>query len=137
MNNDSTVSYSNARADESVSGITEIVLPEIDTTSSLSIVLPMLAHLSVQHDEKWFTWIAPRNVTKDLLADYGFAKHKVRLIHTRNDEECLWVFWDSLRIGNSGTVVAQLDTFSEIQRQKLESASEQGSTRGIVLRARH
>lgn len=118
------------------SGITEIVMPPISHGNSDCLVLPMLAHLSQQCKNEWFTWIAPQNVTKSLLDSYGFARDKVRLIHTKGDDASLWVFWSSLANGNSGTVVAGLSNLLEKDRQQLESASSKGKTRGIVLRHR-
>ena len=64
--------------------ITEIVLPSF-SSGSLTTVLPMLAELSKSNKDKWLTWVAPKNITKAMLEQYGFRCDNVRLIYTDND----------------------------------------------------
>ncbi len=118
------------------SGITEIVMPKAQGADNDLLVMPMLAHLSQQCADEWFTWIAPRNFSKSILDRYEFARDKVRMVHTKDDAVSLWVFWSSLTNGNSGTVVASLEWLSEKDRKLLENASLIGKTRGVVLRYR-
>jgi len=101
------------------------------------MVLPMLSHLSHSSEDKWFTWIAPQKVSKTRLISYDFAMSNIRFIHTENESESLWVFWDALANGNSANVVANINTLSESERKTLENASILGNTRGLVLRSRN
>ena len=121
--------------------LTEIVLAE-SQHESYEIILPMLAHLSQQEKDRWFTWITPQGALHGIdIQSYGFAKERVRIIHTRSDEESLWVLWEALSNSNSATVVAKLSHFGEYHLeehhwQELEQAAALGNTRGLVLRYR-
>ena len=129
--------YQDARqfsASESA-GVTEVVLPE-QSQSQLTLVLPMLAHLSRQSGDRWFTWIAPRNISRQMLTEYGFDLSKVRLIHTRDSEETLWVLWQALAEGNSDTVVASPGKVSDRALNRLEEAALIGRGRGLLIRYR-
>lgn len=117
------------------SGITEITLSNSGENGH-EIVLPMLAHLSRQAGDKWFTWVAPVGIDRNILEQYGFDLSRVRLVHTRNEEETLWVLWDALSNGTSGTVVASMDWLGKHDRDKLEHAAQKGSTTGLVLKYR-
>lgn len=116
-------------------GITEIVLPA-SNEHQYAYVLPMLAHLSQQTGNRWFTWIAPRGINRKLLLDYGFALDKVRIIHTSNDEQTSWVLWDALAMGNSATVVVSHESLSAQDINKLEEAARIGDSQGLLLRHR-
>lgn len=124
-----------------VRGITEIVLPAAIEHQS-AYVLPMLAHLSRQTEDRWFTWIAPRawispqGINRKLLQDFGFALDKLRIIHTHNDDETRWVLWDALAMGNSATVVASYESLSAQEIGKLEEAARIGDAQGLLLRHR-
>lgn len=125
------------RRDESGSdepGITEIILP--DLVSSTALVLPMLAHLSQQKQDRWFTWIVPSAVTKADLESYNFSMQHMRILCAKDDETRLWLLWESLANGNSGTVVACLHDLKEADHAKLQLACAKGGTRGIILRSR-
>lgn len=127
--------YSKQHSNQDNIGITEIVLPGNDADCH-EMVLPMIAYLSHQNQDKWLTWIAPKNISKTILQQYDFAKHNIRLIHPQNNQEGLRIFWDALTNGNSNTVIGSLNFFSDKDRRNLEIASRQGHTRGIVLRTR-
>lgn len=116
-------------------GITEVVLPA-SSEHQYVYVLPMLAHLSRQCKDRWFTWIAPRGINRKLLLDYGFALDKLRIIYTRNDQDTLRVLWDALAMGNSDTVVVSYESLNESDVSKLEAAARQGQTQGLLLRHR-
>ena len=118
---------------DSLGGLTEIIVAnkQLDLPT---IVYPMLAHLSQQSGNKWFTWIS-NNVSseKKSLSEFKFSRDKVRLINSKSHEEQLWMFWEALAQGNSETVVASFQYLTESERQKLEIAAIRGNTRGIVL----
>lgn len=114
------------------SSITEIILPKNRSISD-NLVLPMLAHISHQCTNRWLTWIAPQHISKYMLAPYGFASKKVRMIHSHCDAERIEAALRSLEIGNSEVVAACLEHLPEAARSQLERASAKGKTRGIVL----
>jgi len=117
-------------------GVTEIVLSHNSAQGGYELVLPMLAHQSRNCEDRWFTWVAPENVSKALLQQYDFDLRKVRLIHTKSDIETLWVLWDALHNGNSSMVVGSLREISSSDCAKLEDAACQGDTQGLLLRVR-
>ncbi|VUD66239.1 Cell division inhibitor SulA [Thalassocella blandensis] len=118
---------------ESIGGITEISVANKNVDLQ-TIVYPMLAHLSQQSGNKWFTWISNNvNAEKKSLNDFNFSRTKVRIINSRSQQEQLWMFWEALSQGNSDTVVASFQYLSESDRRKLEAAAIRGNTRGIVL----
>lgn len=122
-----------SRSSNDTGGLTEILLSNFND-SNLDMVLPMLAHLSRNTaKDKWFTWIAPEPLSKAMLELYGFNLNNIRLIHTRSDEETLWVLWEALSNGKSDTVVATCDSVSKKQFHELNSAAVNGQARGLIL----
>lgn len=119
-------------------GVTEIVLP---AHHSLDIILPSLAFLSrnkskTQNSDRWLTWLAPKGLCKEMLADYGFDLASVRFIHPKNDEQCVDLFNKALAEGNSHTVVASPNSLTEKQLEQLENSSAKGQCSGLILRQR-
>jgi cell division inhibitor SulA len=123
----------------SPAGITELVLAAQNHDQHASL-LPMLAHLSRQAGDRWFTWILPqgslRGLTPDVLEDSGFDLSRLRLIHTRSTEETLWVLWQALALGNSEAVLASPGKLSEKAFAELEEAAYTGSSQGLLIRYR-
>ncbi len=124
------LSQPNARAQ---SGITEVVLPD---AGQLHLVLPTLAHLSQQTQNRWLTWFPPKGVTKQTLQAFHFHLPNVRLIHTRDHEQQLWYFWEALAEGNSHTVVGHLGKLADNRVVQLEHAASVGSCTGLLIRYR-
>ncbi|WP_188151416.1 cell division inhibitor SulA [Teredinibacter waterburyi] len=136
LNNTSRADITRDPASNQNAGVTEIVLSHNSAQVGYELVLPMLAHQSRNCEDRWFTWVAPENVSKSLLQQYGFDLRKVRLIHTKSDIETLWVLWDALQNGNSAMVVGSLREISSTDCAKLEDAACQGDTQGLLLRVR-
>ncbi|MFL0802962.1 MAG: hypothetical protein K6L81_04550 [Agarilytica sp.] len=114
-------------------GITEILMPYGE---DMTLILPMLASLSHQCKDQWFTMIVPRSFLMSDLKPYPFAFNNIRLVHSQHSDDSLWMSWDALSNGNSGYVVALLEDLSDTDRARLEGASFKGQTRGLVLRKR-
>ncbi len=114
-------------------GITEILMPYGE---DMSLILPMLASLSHECKDQWFTMIVPRSFLLSDLKPYPFAFTNIRLVHSQHSDDSLWMSWDALSNGNSGYVVALLEDLSDTDRTRLEEASLKGQTRGLVLRKR-
>jgi|GEM_PF-5991605 len=114
-------------------GLTEILLPTTNK-SRLSMLMPMLAHLSQNADSsKWFTWISPEGVDKALLLQHGFKLENLQLIHTSTQEEQQWILWETLRSRRSSVVVASGNGISKEQYKRLNSAAINGNTQGLVI----
>lgn len=116
-------------------GITEVILAD-ESARQLAMVLPMLAHMSNTGDARWVTWVAPPAISRESLQGYGFNLSRLRLVHTRGEEELLWVFWQALAQGNSHTVVASPGRLSEKSLIKLEQAAIEGDCQGLLIRYR-
>lgn len=52
---------------KTASGVTELVLTS-DSPEQLALLLPMIAFLSNSASDRWITWIAPHNISRDLFA---------------------------------------------------------------------
>lgn len=121
-----------------VSGITEIHITQSQGGAvSREVLLPMLAHLSKQGKDRWFTWIAPKGISKSLLLRYGFDLNKVQLVHTDSSTDIRWLIWEALNNGNSETVVVEASSLSKLSAadvSEFEAASIKGACRGLLLR---
>jgi cell division inhibitor SulA len=114
-------------------GITEIVLPD---TQSSSIYLPSLAFLSSQANGRWLTWLVPHCMDKAALIKYGFDLKRTRFIYPTSQADCFGLIWKALAEGNSHTVVGSPGRLSEPLLSKLEGAARTGSCNGLLLRYR-
>ncbi|MFL0799230.1 MAG: hypothetical protein K6L80_02165 [Agarilytica sp.] len=121
------------KAYSSEHGITEILMPYGE---DMTLILPMLASLSHECKNQWFTMIVPRSFLMSDLKPYPFAFNNIRLVHSQHSDDSLWMSWDALSNGNSGYVVSFLEDLSDTDRSRLEGASFKGQTRGLVLRKR-
>lgn len=113
--------------------VTEIMLSSMLGDPS-DFVYPMLAHMSRQAKDKWFTWIAPHNITKEVVATFGFDTKKVRLIHSQCDLDTIKLMSQALQNGTSDTVVATITQLNDRDRYTIDTASLRSNTRGIILR---
>lgn len=120
-------------SDTSSTGITEVVLAH---DQSYRLLLPTLAYLSRNTHERWFTWIAPQGINKQLLLDYGFNMEHVRLVHTFSPQQAFDACRRALSLGNSQSVIAALSKLSGWQMKELEHAAIAGRCSGLLLRNR-
>lgn len=113
--------------------VTEIVVAN-NNVNVETVVYPMLAHLSQQCKDKWFTWISDNTAAeKTTLSAFAFDRSKVRLVDCNSKHDALCLFWDALIQGNSDTVVAKFTHLSDTDRAFLDEAASQGNTKGIIL----
>lgn len=117
------------------SGVTELVLTS-NSPEQAALLLPMLAYLSNTCHDRWITWIAPHNVTRQLLEDFGVNTHLIRLIHSSDQESTLWITWEALAAGNSHTVIASPGKLNDKEFKQLEMAATKGNCQGLLLRIR-
>ena len=117
------------------SGVTEVVLSGEDP-AQLSLILPMLAHVSRHNDNRWITWISDARIDRRLLDAYGVDTGKLRLVYPARQDDVLWITWEALAAGNSHTVIASPGKISEKHFQQLDEAAGRGDARGIMLRLR-
>lgn len=120
---------------KNTSGVTELVLTS-NNPEQLHLILPMLAYLSQQTEDRWITWIAPQYLNRQMLETYGVNTNCIRLIHC-NQDNLLWVTWEALASGTSNTVIASPGRLTEKELVQLEIAAHKGKCQGLLLRARH
>ena len=113
--------------------ISEIIL-SCSQDNPYKLVLPMLAHLSHQCGDRWFTWITQSKLELHQLESYAFERAKIRVVRAKNDNEARWVLWEALRNGNSSTVVADLESLTKEERKHIENATITGNSNAIILR---
>lgn len=117
------------------SGVTELVLTS-DSPEQLSLLLPMIAYLSNSAKDRWITWIAPHNISKDFLESYGVNTRFIRVIHAQDTQALLWITWEALSAGNSHTVISSPGKLSDKELSQLEVAAAKGQCQGLLLRVR-
>ncbi len=116
-------------------GVTELVLTS-DSPEQLSLLMPMIAYLSNSTQDRWITWIAPHNISRELLDSYGVNTRNIRVIHCNDHVNPLWVTWEALAAGNSHTVISSPGKLTDKELNQLEIAAVQGECHGLLLRIR-
>jgi cell division inhibitor SulA len=115
-------------------GLTELILTS-DEPEQLGILLPMIAFISNSACDRWISWIAPHNVTRELLESYGVNTTRIRIIPTAADRR-LQITKEALLAGNSHTVITTLTDTSPSELAMLENATYRGNCQAILLRTR-
>lgn len=116
-------------------GVTELVLTN-DAPEQLTMLLPMIAYLSQQCCDRWITWVAPHNITRQLLERFGVDTRFIRLIHSKEPQQTLWITWEALNAGNSHTVIASPGKLNDKELLQLDMAAQKGECQGLLLRLR-
>lgn len=117
-------------------GVSELIIPAREE-ASFELLLPMLAHLSYQTENRWLTWIGSSSLTKSELIQHQLNANSVRVIQSANDAETLWMMWDALNNGTSAFVVSSFTDSSTVTRkeiQQLENACTNGHSRALVVK---
>ncbi len=117
------------------SGVTELVLTS-DSPEQLALLLPMIAFLSNACSDRWITWIAPHNISRELLESYGVDTRYIRVIYRQNPETILWVTLAALAAGNSHTVISSPGKLTDKELAQVEMAAETGGCQGLLVRVR-
>lgn len=120
---------------KTTSGVTELVLTS-DSPEQLALLLPMIAFLSNSASDRWITWIAPHNISRDLLEFHGVNTRFIRVIHAQDPQALLWITWEALSAGNSHTVISSLGKLTDKELSQLETAAAKGECQGLLLRVR-
>ncbi len=116
-------------------GVTELILTS-DAPEQLSLLMPMIAFLSNSSQDRWITWIAPHNISRELLESYGVNTRYIRVIHCHDQLSLLWVTWEALAAGNSHTVISSPGKLTDKELNQLEQAAAKGQCQGLLLRVR-
>lgn len=127
--------YQPSRQAQKVCGVTELVLTS-DGPEQLNLLLPMIAHLSKSCSDRWITWVAPHNITRQLLESFGVDTRVIRVIHSKECQNALWITWQALAEGNSHIVIASPGKLADKDLKQLEVAAMRGACQGLLLRVR-
>lgn len=135
MTNFALTRPTNISHQQPLGGVTELILTS-DAPEQLALLLPMIAFLSNSSQDRWITWIAPHNVSRELLEAYGVNTRYIRVIHCHDQLSLLWVTWEALAAGNSHTVISSPGKLTDKELNQLEVAAIHGKSQGLLLRVR-
>lgn len=125
--------YTDAIGIASKPDVSEIILSS-SQDDPYKLVLPMLAHLSHQCENRWFTWVTQSKLALEKLENYAFQRSHIRIIRANSDDYAQKILKEALRNGNSSTVVADLKNLSAEERLHIENAGVSGKCNTIILR---
>jgi cell division inhibitor SulA len=120
---------------DSVQRIVEFVFPG-EARQQLPLILPVLAHLTNNGDQRWLTCIGPQ-----LLAKKDCHRYRLnwqRLLQVLPSQRCAMIDLAerALQAGKSHTVVCVVNELNAEHLARLERAASIGNCQGIVIRSR-
>lgn len=123
------------KVDTPKANVTEIILTR-EKADCIQLLLPMLTHLNQDH--RWLAWIDP---PIQLLKQWGqehdtSATEDIMILRSNNNHSAFELTEKALNAGTCHAVIAWTDKLSNEEFSKLESASSQGDSHGIILRYR-
>ncbi|MBB6521571.1 SulA-like leucine-rich domain-containing protein [Pseudoteredinibacter isoporae] len=128
--------YATSQQEQDVQhGLTELVVTH-EQDNYLQWLLPMVAHFSQQHSDRWLTWVGAEDISKETLLRYGIDVSRLRIIRLRDKSDTLWATWEALAAGNSHMVISSPGVLGRHEYQQLKQASEIGNCQGLMLRMR-
>lgn len=115
--------------------IVEFVFPG-EARQQLPLILPVLAHLTNNGDQRWLACIGPQLLTKGDCR--RFRLNWQRLLQVLPNQRCsaIDLAERALQSGKSHTVCVVAETLDEQSLVRLERAAAAGDCRGIVIRSR-
>ena len=114
--------------------LTEILV-EQEGVGELSLLMPALATLSVEH--RWIAWIAPPHIPYGpALAAHGVDLSRVLLVHARPGRDACWALEQALGSGTCSSVLAWPGSNLDGRLlRRLQLAAESGQTTGFLFRS--
>lgn len=118
--------------------IIEVVVPaERNERPQLTLVLPLLAHLSNSNDGRWLTCIGPSFVSKHDCQRYGINWKRLLQVLPNQRVDHSDLCERALAAGRSHTVAFLVDEPPSAELlARLERAARQGNCQGIVIHTR-
>lgn len=115
--------------------IVEFVFPG-EARQQLPLILPVLAHLTNNGDQRWLTCIGPQLLAKKDCRRYHLNWQ--RLLQVLPNQRCAVIDLAerALQAGKSHTVCVVAEALSKQDLLRLERAATAGNCRGIVIRTR-
>lgn len=101
-------------------------------SGELRLLLPLLARLSQQ--PRWIVWIDPPFIPyAPALVEAGIELSRVLLIHTRRQQDPLWVMEQALQCGSCSAVLGWIEPRDARHVRRLQLAAAQQQTLGLLL----
>ena len=118
-----------------IEDVTEIILTK-EKADCIQLLLPMLTHLN--QDQRWLAWVDP---PIQLLKQWGqehdtSATEDIMILRSNDNHSAFELTEKALKAGTCHAVIVWTDKLSNEEFYKLESASSQGDSHGIILRYR-
>ncbi len=104
--------------------------------SQLTLIHPLLGHLSYSEDPRWLTCIGLLLLSKKDCHQFGLNRY--RLLQVLPSRRCnlIDITERALIAGKSHTVFCQADTISKQDLARLETAAARGEARCVIARSR-
>lgn len=115
-------------------GITEL-LYDRHGIGELRVLAPVLAHMSRQQ-HRWILWVAPPYIPyAPALANAGIDLSTLLVVQPRTHKDMLWVLEKALGSGSCSAVMAWPNHIEPKQIRRLQVASREGNSWGILFRS--
>lgn len=123
------------QAQPAQANVTEIIIAK-DKADSVQMVLPMLTHLS--QEQRWLAWIdPPMQLLKQWRATpQNWNTNEIMILRSNDRKSALELSEQALNAGTCHAVIVWTEQLKQDAFARLEQASAQGNSHGIVLRYR-
>jgi len=115
------------------SGVTELLFDQ-SGIGELRLLTPALAHLS-QSQSRWLLWVSPPYVPyPPALLHAGIDLTSILIVKPKTVKDSLWVLEKALVSKSCSAVLAWPGNINEKQIRRLQVASKEGNSWGILFR---
>ncbi|MGM0449578.1 MAG: cell division inhibitor SulA [Pseudomonadota bacterium] len=114
--------------------VTEIILPE-EQVENFQLLLPMLTQLN--QEERWLAWIdPPAGLVGKWQQHHGIVQHQLLILRSSAQHNAEDLAEKALSAGTCHAVVLWTSGLSRHSYGRLEKASVNGHSHGVILRQR-
>ena len=122
------------RSEIAASNVTEIILPP-SQIENFQLLLPMLTQLN--QERRWLAWIdPPRDMLNRWQQTHGIVTGEILVLRSSEQHSALDLAARALAAGTCHAVVLWTGRLRRGDFSRLEKASQQGRSHGVVLRTR-
>ena len=116
--------------------ITEMVLPAASELEA-HIVLPVIAHLSHNDQQRWLTWVGPFCLSRQACESFQIHWQSLLQIFPRHHNSNVELICRALKSGKSHTVAGYIQQpLNQQEMLMLEQAAEAGQSQALLIRYR-
>lgn len=114
--------------------VTEIILPPTQV-AHFQLLLPMLTQLN--QEARWLAWIdPPAGLVQQWQQQQGIDQGQLLVLHSSHQHSAMELAEKALRAGTCQSVILWTNGLNRCAFERLERASSDGASHGIVLRQR-